>query len=35
VSRNRFQLSPDAWAVILSLALALLVKLNVIGRVPW
>jgi hypothetical protein len=30
-----FRLSTDTWAVILSLALALLVKLHVIGRVPW
>ncbi|WP_281047882.1 hypothetical protein [Terriglobus roseus] len=30
-----FRLSTDTWAVLLSLALALLVKLHVIGRVPW
>ncbi|WP_280138030.1 hypothetical protein [Terriglobus roseus] len=30
-----FRLSTDTWAVILSLAVALLVKLHAIGRVPW
>jgi hypothetical protein len=34
-SSSKFQLSTDTWAVILSLVLALLVKLHVIGRVPW
>jgi hypothetical protein len=34
-SESRFQLSADTWAVILSLVLALLVKLHVIGVVPW
>ena len=34
-AKRGFYLSIDTWAVILSLALALLVKLHVIGRVPW
>ena len=29
------RLSPDSWAVLLSLLLALLVRLNIITRVPW
>jgi hypothetical protein len=32
---SRFRLSLDTWAVILSLALALLVKLNIIKTVSW
>jgi len=30
-----FQLSADWWAVIAALALALLVKVGLIHRVPW
>jgi len=30
-----FHLSVDAWAVAAALALALLVRLNIIRRVPW
>ena len=33
--KQRFQLSLDTWAVLLSLLLALLVKLNVIRVVGW
>jgi len=32
---SRFRLSLDTWAVILSLALALLVRFNVISKVSW
>ena len=34
-AKRGFYLSTDTWAVLLSLLLALLVKLHVIGRVPW
>jgi hypothetical protein len=33
--RPRFQISLDTWAVLLSLLLALLIKLNVIRVVGW
>ena len=32
---NTRRLSPDTWAVLLSLALALLVRLGVLKTVPW
>ncbi len=35
VSQKKFSLSLDVWAVLLSLALALLVKSGVIKTVPW
>lgn len=31
----KLKLAPDTWAVILSVALALLVKLNLIKTVAW
>ncbi len=34
-SAKRFSLSLDSWAVVLSLALALLVRLGVIKTVAW
>jgi hypothetical protein len=34
-SPKKFSLSTDLWAVILSLALALLVKSNIIKSVAW
>ncbi len=34
-SRSRFSFSLDTWAVLLSLGLALLVRLNVIRHVAW
>ena len=33
--RRKFSLSLDVWAVVLSLALAVLVRTGVIKRVPW
>ena len=33
--RTKFALSLDIWAVILSLGLALLVRINVIQHVAW
>jgi hypothetical protein len=35
VSSRKFSLSLDVWAVILSLALALLVRTGAIKTVPW
>ena len=35
VPTRRFSLSLDVWAVILSLALALLVRTNLIKTVAW
>jgi len=32
---KKFQLTTDWWAVIAALALALLVKVGAIHRVPW
>jgi len=32
---KRFQLTTDWWAVLTALALALLVKVGAIHRVPW
>lgn len=32
---KKFQLTADWWAVIAALALALLVKVGAIHRVPW
>ena len=32
---KRFQLSIDWWAVLTALALALVVKLGLIHKVPW
>ena len=34
-SPKRFQLTVDGWAVAIALALALLVRLGLIHRVPW
>jgi hypothetical protein len=34
-SSRKFSLSLDVWAVVLSLALALLVRSGVIKTVPW
>jgi hypothetical protein len=33
--RTKFQLTADEWAVIAALALALLVRVGLIQRVPW
>jgi hypothetical protein len=33
--RKKFQLTTDGWAVAAALALALLVRVGVIHRVPW
>ena len=33
--RRKFALSLDTWAVILSLGLALLVRINIIQHVAW
>lgn len=33
--RGSFRLSLDTWAVLLALALAAAVKLDVLTRVPW
>jgi hypothetical protein len=35
VARSGPKLSLDAWAVILALALAALIRFGVISRVPW
>lgn len=34
-TRKKFQLTTDGWAVVTALALALLVRVGVIHRVPW
>ena len=34
-SGKRFTLSLDTWAVILAMALALVVRLNVFTGIPW
>jgi len=32
---KKFTLTPDAWAVLVALALAALVRIGLIHRVPW
>jgi hypothetical protein len=32
---TRFKLTTDGWAVLVALALALLVRIGIIHRVPW
>jgi hypothetical protein len=32
---KRFRLSLDTWAVLLALALALVVRLNLFTKIPW
>ena len=32
---KRFRLAPDAWAVLVALALALAVRLDILKKVPW
>jgi hypothetical protein len=34
-NREGFKLSLDTWAVILALALALAVRANLFGKIPW
>jgi hypothetical protein len=34
-AKKRFRLSLDSWAVWVALSLVLLVKLGVLGKVPW
>jgi len=34
-STTSFTLALDTWAVLLALALALVVRLNVFSKVPW
>lgn len=34
-TRKKFQLTTDGWAVATALALALLVRVGLIHRVPW
>jgi hypothetical protein len=34
-TRTRFRLSPDGWAVMLALALALAVRFGLLKHVPW
>ncbi len=33
--KKKFSLSPDVWAVVLSLALALLVRVGILKTVAW
>jgi hypothetical protein len=35
MSRGKFKLSLDGWAVGLALLLALLVRLNIFPKIPW
>jgi hypothetical protein len=32
---NKFRLSTDTWAVILSLSLALLIRIGLLKSIPW
>jgi len=34
-SHSRFRLSLDAWAVLIALAAAVLIRVGVIPKVPW
>jgi hypothetical protein len=34
-NREGFKLSLDTWAVILALGLALAVRANLFGKIPW
>jgi len=35
MSGGKFKLSLDVWAVALALLLALLVRLNIVPKIPW
>jgi hypothetical protein len=35
MSGGKFNLSLDGWAVALALLLALLVRLNIVSKIPW